>query len=177
MLSVVSTRKPVLVAVVVLALSLTSCSSPTQEARSLAIAALRDEYATLKSVTQDLASTSTSPANALSRAEQGDLGIVWPNPVDNGTDVSAPTFRTIFDMSADSTSIRFSAVLEAKGETGGGFTSGQASVYLCVHVSETIPSSSAPTVRGVKCRADISSLLKGRSENELVGFSTIEHQQ
>ena len=174
-----STRRAVLVLVLGLSLGLglTGCSSPTQEARSLAIAALRDEYATLKSVTQDLASTSTSPAHALSRAEQGDLGIVWPNPVDNGTDASAPTFRTIFDMSADSTSIQFSSALEAKGETGGGFTSGQASVYLCVHVSETVPSSSAPTVRVVKCRADISSLLKSRSENELVGFSMIERQQ
>lgn len=170
-----STRKAVLVVVLGLALGLTGCSSPTQEARSLATAGLRDEYATLKSVTHGLASTSTSPANALSRAEHGDLGIVWPNPVDAGTALPGPTFRAIYDLSADARTIQFSSVLAATGETGGGFTSGQASVYLCVKFSATVPSSSPLVEKTVKCRADLSALLKTRSGNELLPSSTLQY--
>jgi hypothetical protein len=153
---------------VVVLLCLSGCTDALAESKQLALQAASTQVSKLQADADDLAGTSSSTRAFLSGIQAGDLGIVFASPLPAGTDLPGPTFTVIYDGTVNGDAVDYSAVVEATGESGGGGTYHQSSVFLCLSLSSRVGGGRETSVADTTCRPDILDLLQKRNGNTAI---------
>jgi len=171
---VASTPKPLGLVVLVLAsLCLGGCADSLTQSKQLALDAASTQVIKLKENAADVASASSSAADLLGSLKSGSVGTFFPDPVPPDLGLPGPTFSVVSGAVISSDSVKYGAIVEATGESGGGGTYHQSSVFLCLEVSSSVGADSKTSVRDSACRADILSVLLKRDGNTPIRLNDI----
>lgn len=154
-----------LAALLLASLCLSGCADSLTESKQLALDAASIQVGKLKEVAVDAAAASSSAADLVGSLKSGSLGRYFPNPMPRDTELPGPTFTVLDGGQISGDSVQYGAIVEATGESGGGGSYHQSSVFLCLEISSRVGADSKTSIRDAACRPDILNLLLQRDGN------------
>ncbi len=164
-----STRKVfVLLGLVAALLRVPGCVDTLAQSKQLALEAASTQIVTLKTSATELARDASSAQDLVEKVQTGDLGIVLPSPLPPDEVLPGPTFTVVYGPGLNNGAVSYGAVVEATGESGGGGTFHQSSVFVCVKVTSGVGEAQKTSIAETRCRKDILELLLKLDNNTQV---------